>query len=278
MDLVDKRPGGMQPNRALFQDSGGKTIEYWMCGPRGGYPVLFMHGATPMPFSAGLAAEIERHGLCVYTVLRPGYGQSARIRYRNVYAYAALLGEFMESLHAGRFDVMGLSAGSPYCYALAAAYPEQVRRVVICAGLPLVNNRRIFRMNPLRDRVLFSLSRYIPAGAMGKFTVRALESMERKKGWQPAVWGDDMDTVFEKYVRPNWFGFGWSTRVQYRDWGFDAAKTNCETCIYHSKTDEMIPFQIVFESAKLLPDSRVVLLDGEAHASEKTLWAAVGDM
>jgi hypothetical protein len=27
-----------------------------------------MHGATPMPFSAGLAAEIERRGLCVYTI------------------------------------------------------------------------------------------------------------------------------------------------------------------------------------------------------------------
>jgi hypothetical protein len=32
-----------------------------------------------------------------------------------------LLDEFIDSLHIGRFDVMGLSAGSPYCYALAAA-------------------------------------------------------------------------------------------------------------------------------------------------------------
>jgi hypothetical protein len=40
----------MQPNSALFQDSSGKTIEYWICGSRGGYPLLFMHGATPVPF------------------------------------------------------------------------------------------------------------------------------------------------------------------------------------------------------------------------------------
>jgi pimeloyl-ACP methyl ester carboxylesterase len=262
----------------VVYDRGGKTIEYWMYGSRGGHPVLFMHGATPMPFSSRLAAEIERHGLCVYTVLRPGYGQSTRIRYTNVYTYAALLDEFIESLHIGCFDVMGLSAGSPYCYALAAAYPEQVRKVIVCAGIPLVNDRRIFRMNPLRDRVFFSLSRHIPVGAMGKFAVRTLESMERKKGWRPAVWGEDMDAVFEKYVRPNWFGFGWSTHVQYRDWGFDAAKTGCEVRIYHSRTDEMIPCHIACESAKLLPNSRVVLVDGENHASEKTLWAAVEDM
>jgi pimeloyl-ACP methyl ester carboxylesterase len=268
----------MRPDIALFQDSGGQTIEYWTYGPCGGYPVLFMHGATPMPFSAGLAAEIERRGLRVYTVLRPGYGQSTRIRYRNVYAYAALLGEFIESLHIGHFDVMGLSAGSPYCYALAAAYPEQARKASVCAGVPLVNERYIFRMNPLRDRVFFSLSKHMPAGAMGKFAVRALESMERKKGWRPSAWGEDMDAVFEKYVRPNWFGFGWSTHVQYRDWGFDASKTRCEARIYHSRADEMIPFQIACESAKLLPDSRVVLLDGEPHASEKTLWAAVGNI
>jgi pimeloyl-ACP methyl ester carboxylesterase len=268
----------MQPNIALFQGSGGQTIEYWTYGSRGGYPVLFMHGATPMPFSAGLAAEIERHGLCVYTVLRPGYGQSTRIRYRNVYAYAALLSGFIESLRIGHFDVMGLSAGSPYCYALAAAYSEQVRKARICAGIPLVNERHIFRMNPLRNRVFFSLSKHIPTGAMGKFAVRALESMERKKGWQSAAWGENMDAVFEKYVRPNWFGFGWSTRAQYRNWGFDAAKTRCEVHIYHSRADEMIPFQIACESAKLLPISRVVLLEGENHASEKTLWTAVEDM
>jgi pimeloyl-ACP methyl ester carboxylesterase len=210
--------------------------------------------------------------------LRSGYGQSARAKYKNVYAYTVLLDEFIESSHIGSFDVMGLSAGSPYCYALAAAYPERVRKLIVCAGIPLVNDRRIFRMNPLRDRALFSLSRYIPASALGKIAVQTLETMERKKGWQPAVWGEDMDAVFEKYVRPNWFGFGWSTHVQYRNWGFDATKTSCEVRIYHSRTDEMIPFQIVRESAKLLLNSRVVLLDGENHASEKTLWAAVEDM
>jgi pimeloyl-ACP methyl ester carboxylesterase len=278
MKRIRKEENDMWPNIALFQDSGGQTIEYWICGSRNGFPVLFMHGATPMPFSAGLVAEFERHNLCVYTVLRSGYGQSARAKYKNVYAYAALLDEFIESLHIGSFDVMGLSAGSPYCYALAAAYQERVRKLIVCAGIPLVNDRRIFRMNPLRDRVFFSLSKYIPADAMGKFTVQILESIERKKGWQPAVWGEDMDTVFEKYVRPNWFGFGWSTHVQYSNWGFDATKISCEVRIYHSRTDEMIPFQIVCESAKLLPNSRVVLLDDENHASEKTLWAAVEDM
>lgn len=132
-------------------------------------------------------------------------------------------------------------------------------------------------MNPPGDRAFFSLSRHLPAAAMGKFAVHALESMERKKGWQPAAWEEEMDAVFEKYVRPNWFGFGWSTRMQYRDWGFDATKTPCDVRIYHSRADEMVPFQIVCESAKLLPGSTVVLLDGEAHASEKTLLAAVED-
>jgi pimeloyl-ACP methyl ester carboxylesterase len=268
----------VQPNIALFQGRGGETIEYWIYGSRDGYPILFMHGATPMPFSAGLAAEIERHDLCIYTILRPGYGQSTRIKYKNVYAYAALLSEFIESLYIGCFDVMGLSAGSPYCYALAATYPEQVQRLIVCAGIPLVNDRRIFRMNPLRDRMFFSISRHIPAGVMGKFAVRTLEFMERKKGWQPAVWGENMDIVFEKYVRPNWFGFGWSTHVQYRDWGFDATRTSCEARIYHSLADEMIPFQIVCESAKLLANNKVILLDDENHASEKTLWAAIRDM
>lgn len=265
----------MNVNTALFKSTTGTVIEYWTWGPENGYPVLFMHGATPMPFSAELAAEVEHLKLRVYTVLRPGYGNSFPVKYQSVYDCVLLWREWIHSLGIQHFSVMGLSAGSTYCYALVAAYSEMVQGVHICAGVPLANLQKIFRMNSLPERILFSLSKHISAEFLGKSTVRALEAMERKKGWQPAAWGEDMDAVFEKYVRPNWLGFGLSTRAQYRYWGFDATVTSAKVFIYHSKADEMIPYRIACASAELLRNGEVIPFENEPHNSEKTIFTAI---
>jgi hypothetical protein len=60
------------------------SIECWQYGSDDGYPILHMHGATPMPFSDGLARVIESGNLRVMEVLRPGYGSSSMWRYKNI--------------------------------------------------------------------------------------------------------------------------------------------------------------------------------------------------
>lgn len=259
----------------IFQNSRRDKFEYYTYGAENGYPVLYMHGAVPMPFSKELANTVQKHGLYLILVLRSGYGASSRLKHKNVFEYALMLGELISSLQLKRFDVLGLSAGAPYCYALAAAYPDLVDGVNICSGIPLVNNHKIYRMNAWQERFLFFLSRHLPAGLIGKYGVTAMEAMERKKGWKDWECGESMDDIFRKYVYPNWYGIGQSTNLQYKSWGFAADEISKQVHIYHSRADEMIPFEIALKSAELLANSELFRYETEEHSSEKIVRDAV---
>ncbi len=262
----------------IYNDTRNFKIEYYTYGKETEYPVLFMHGSVPMPFSKELSDLISELNLYVIVILRPGYGSSSRLEYKNIYEYAMLLKNFVTDLQLKCFDVLGLSAGAPYCYALAAAYPNLVNKVNICSGIPLVNNKSIFHMNSRGDRFIFSLSKFLPAGIIGKYGLKAMEAQEKKKGWTDAECGETMDVVFEKYVNPNWYGIGYSTTLQYKYWGFDAETITNKVFIYHSKGDCLIPFHIAQNSAKLLKNSQVIEFETENHESEKIIFIAIGDI
>lgn len=265
----------LENKTSIYQNSQGYRFEYYTYGPADGYPVLYMHGAVPMPFSKKLICILEENKLYLITVLRPGYGASSRLKSKNVYEYALMLKEWLVSLSIKNCDVLGLSAGSPYCYALAAAYPDLVAGVNICAGIPLANNDEIFRMNARPERFMFSLSKYLPSGLMGKYAVSTMELIEKKKGWKVPECGESMDDVFQKYVRPNWYGIGHSTSRQYSHWGFPAENLSKKIYIYHSRDDEMIPIKIARKSAGLLANSEFYEYEGEAHSSERLLKEAI---
>jgi pimeloyl-ACP methyl ester carboxylesterase len=262
----------MQNYKTYFhKDDSGISIEYWQYGEDDGYPLLYMHGATPMPFSDELAQVIEKSHIRLLTILRPGYGRSSRMKYKNVHEYVRAMAGLLSYLQLRRFDVLGVSAGAPYAYALAAQYPEKVEQVHICGGIPLVCYKDIYKMNPLSERFLFTLSKYLPAGFIGKYAVSAMETMERKAGWQPHQNGESMDAIFDSYVRPNWYGIGWSTHVQYRQWGFDVGQITNPVHIYYSKADKMVPYAIVETSTTRLKCRQLHPYENEDHYSEKML-------
>jgi hypothetical protein len=135
-------------------------------------------------------------------------------------------------------------------------------------GIPLVCYKDIYRMNSPQERFMFSLLKILPAGLTGKYAVSV---MERKAGWKPHVCGESMNSMFERYVRPNWRGIGWSTHVQYRGWGFDAGKVTSPVRIYYSKGDKMIPSKIVEASALKLESCKLFSYENEERYSERML-------
>lgn len=254
-----------------FENNQGNVFEYYTYGNKTGYPVLYMHGAIPMPFSPELSGLIESHNLYVIMLLRPGYGASSRLNHKNIYEYVIMLQELINALGLEYFDVLGWSAGAPYCYGIDHAYENLVNGVNICSGIPLANIPEIYHMNKLSERLLFSLSKHLPAYIIGKYGIGAIAATERKKGWKDVWEGETMDHIFQNYVYPNWYGLGQSTNIQYRYWGFSAETISNEVYIYHSKDDEMIPFRIALQSSKLLKKGKLYTYDGEEHSSELLL-------
>lgn len=101
-----------------------------------GTPVFLMHGTPgsrlgPKPRDALL----YRQGIRLITYDRPGYGDSARLRGREVAHAAADVADIADLLRIEEFSVVGRSGGGPHALACAALLPGRVRRAAALVSL-----------------------------------------------------------------------------------------------------------------------------------------------
>lgn len=62
---------------------------------------------------------------------------------------------------------------------------------------------------------------------------------------------------------------------RYRNWGFTAENLSNKIYIYHSKSDEIVPFEIAYKSATLLKNSTFFEYKDEEHSSQLLLEDAI---
>ena len=99
----------------------GRTLAYAESGPDDGRPVLFLAGAgTGRSMTFG-DAELERRGIRLITVDRPGLGASTHDPAKTFASVAADLAELLQLLGVERPRVVANSQGAPFGLALALA-------------------------------------------------------------------------------------------------------------------------------------------------------------
>lgn len=113
----------------------GRKVAYMLRGPAEGRVVVYLHG---MPGSRREQlvfpdAAIERHGLRLLSIDRPGWGQTDALAGDRV-ARVADVTAVCDELGVERFPLLAVSAGGSYALTLAAVEPERVERVVLAAA------------------------------------------------------------------------------------------------------------------------------------------------
>jgi pimeloyl-ACP methyl ester carboxylesterase len=99
----------------------GRRLAFRDVGPRGGTPVVYLHGAIGSPLQCGgpLAAAIEDLRIRLLLPQRPGFGASDPHRGRTLLDFAGDVDQLADALGLDRFAVVGVSAGGPYAVACA---------------------------------------------------------------------------------------------------------------------------------------------------------------
>ena len=120
----------------LFAPKNQPSIAYAQYGDPHGYPLLIQHGLIASIEDGGLFDSLAGMGLRLICPARPGYGDSPPCRLGSYAEWAELLAPLLAALGLERFDLLGMSSGAPYAYAIAARYPRQARQVYIFSGLP----------------------------------------------------------------------------------------------------------------------------------------------
>lgn len=118
--------------------SGGLTLAYDDIGPRGGRPILLLHGFASNRNEnwkrLGWYGAFERKGMrCIALDLR-GHGESGKPHDAQSYDREKLIGDviaLMDHLQIQRFDLMGYSMGARLALAVALAKPERIDQLIL---------------------------------------------------------------------------------------------------------------------------------------------------
>jgi len=255
------------PASQYLELSPGSIIHLRDEGPRGGFPVVLMHGSnaslhTWEPWRARLTAA----GYRVISFDFPGHGLSSPVPSRDysARAYVGVAGAVVAHLGLKRFALGGNSMGGGVAWRYAAAHPEHVAALILVdsAGQPDPGAHsppigfRIARMPILRDVAASITPRSLLADSFR-------QSVSNQAIATPAM----IDRYWELLRYPGNRGATLDRFAGYHnEGGTEALRTiAAPTLILWGRDDRLIPVASAAWLSARLPHSRVTILDNVGH-------------
>ena len=237
------------------------VVVYLKAGADTGVPVLYVHGFTGMKENwLPLMAEMGR-AQTQYAPDLPGWGDSER-RAGLDYGYAAQaerLVRFIDQVIGAPVDLVGHSMGGGIVAVLAARHPGKVRRLAMldAAGVR-------FDDNPFGQAVLDGQN---PFGVTDVASLqRYLALVLERPPWMPQRLARWMvrrriaDAGFEQAVLDH-IGRGPDAFLPERE----ASAITMPTLLLWCRDDRVVDPSAAAIYAAIIPDSRIVLVDGSGH-------------
>ena len=238
---------------------GGIRVAANDVGPPTGFPIVVHHGLIASIRDAALFAGLVDAGRRVLLLARPGYGDSAPVVLPDVAGWGALAEAALDALHVDAFDILGISSGAPYAYALAARCPARTRSVFIFSGTPALYDARVAALWPYPLDTAASLAE-LQALARSLF----FAGLSPAQAQEPAI----VDASAH-----DCFGIALDLRIRLRAWGFDLRDIGARVFMQHALDDSSVPFATAQITASMLRHCRFDARETGDHFSGELLDA-----
>ena len=235
----------------------GNTLAYADFGNPNGYPILIQHGLIASINEQSLFRMLIDTGMRLVCIARPGYGDSSPYEMRNIAEYADLVEVLVDELKLTRFDVLGISSGAPYSYALGFRFPDRVRNLFILSGTPALYDENVLSCWP------YPVNKHASMVEMQKLAYELffehLTEEERSRD-------DIKDSMMYAC-----FGVAQDLKLRCVDWGFQLSDIQGRVIMRHSRADEAVPLVTAQITCELLRDCRLEIRENDPHFSQKVL-------
>lgn len=232
-------------------------ISYTDHGDKNGFPILIHHGLIASIDDYDLFNRLIRSGAHLISIARPGYGESSPYVLSNIGEWAALACAVTDELKLPQFDVLGMSSGAPYSYAVGYRFPHKVRNIYIYSGVPALYDSEIQSHWPFPIAKNTDMEQMEALAHDLFFSNLAEEDLERS---------DIKDSMSN-----NCFGIAQDLILRSSDWGFKLSDLKPNVYMQHSRGDSNIPVITAQLTANMLPSCGLRIEESDEHFSLQAL-------
>jgi pimeloyl-ACP methyl ester carboxylesterase len=237
-----------------FHYSNGHALSYTEYGKENGYPVLVQHGLIASIDDYHLFDSLIKAGIRVISIARPGYGESTPYQMSQMAEWGEIVSCLADELQLSQFDVLGMSSGAPYSYALAHKFPDKARNIFIFSGIPALYDARVLAAWPYPSNKDASINELEELAKELFFSNLSKEALAQN---------DIQDST-----RHNCFGIALDFKLRCNDWGFLLSDVKQNVLMQHCRTDNLAPVEI---TSKLLSNCQLEIREDGEHFSAKLL-------
>jgi pimeloyl-ACP methyl ester carboxylesterase len=235
----------------------GNTLSFNDSGNRNGYPILTQHGMIASINDQQFFNCLIDAGVRLISIARPGYGESSPYEMKNLGEWGEIVSILVEELDLTQFDVLGISSGAPYSYAIGYHCPGKTRNLFILSGTPALFDENVLAYWP------YPINKYAEIAEMQKVAYELFFSQV------------SVEDLKNDYIRDSMahdcFGIAQDLKIRCRDWGFPLSGIKAKVTMQHSRSDESVPFKTAELTARLLPNCQFKIRERDVHFSQEVL-------
>jgi pimeloyl-ACP methyl ester carboxylesterase len=244
--------------------------------------VLYSHGFPASRLEASIAHECAAAmGLTIIALDRPGFGGSDWYRGRRLEDWASDCVAVADYFKVERFDLLGVSGGTPTVVAAAALVPERVSSLTIVSGVaPVQLPNALAGMNGV-NRALLSVARLLPRLSLSVIAI--LGTMWRVFPFSVGLWFSALLSPPDKEIysrsdvrlmmarnirealRAGVRGVLTDFSLLVSDWSGLLAQVRVPTTVWHGDADTYVPFSMGQALAQGIPGSAFEHVPGLGH-------------
>jgi pimeloyl-ACP methyl ester carboxylesterase len=243
--------------KQIIQYANGHSLSFTDYGDKNGYPILVQHGLIASIGDYDLFNRLLESGARLICIARPGYGASSPYAMKAMAEWGNIVSVLVDELKLSQFDVLGMSSGAPYSYAIGYKLPDKVRTIFIFSGTPALCDDRILALWPYPVNKNASIGELQSLAKDLFFSNLSAEGLLRD---------DIKDSMMN-----DCFGIAQDFKLRCNDWGFSLSEVKALVYMQHSKEDDQVPFVVAEMTAKLLPNCRFEAREKGEHFSKEIL-------
>ena len=292
------------PARSIMIDGRLAHVRDTACRTPGAEPAVYVHGLGGSSQNWTDLAGLLADRLDGQAVDLPGFGRSEPTGRYSIVALADWVARWIEHAERGPVHLFGNSLGGAVAVQVAGARPDLVRTLtLISPAMPFLDPRRSFhgRMLPLlmiprADRFAArrlaaidpaDLARMVIASCFADPTrypaQRFAEALEEAQlrytvPWYTTAYVRTLRGLVGSFLRAYLPGAGSLWRV--------AERITAPTLVIGGRQDQLIDIRVAAQVAAVVPDSRLLMLDGVGHVAQmevprlvaRAVWAMLDEV